>query len=58
MTGSGDLVKLGEDHSGTGLLHTFFTSNNPVRTTANWEMWCERIDGFGGLVMLAASMVV
>lgn len=29
----------------------------PVRNTANWEEWCSGMDGFGGLVMLAASLV-
>ena len=27
------------------------------RRTANWEEWCSGMDGFGGLVMLAASLV-
>lgn len=58
LTGSGDLVKLGENHGGTALVHTSITANNPARTTASWEEWCEGMDGFGGLVMLAASMVI
>ncbi|KAK4865397.1 hypothetical protein LT330_009508 [Penicillium expansum] len=58
LTGSGDLVKLGENHRGTVMVHTSITENNPARTTASWEEWCEGMDGFGGLVMLAASMVV
>lgn len=28
-----------------------------VRGTANWENWCSGMDGFGGLIMLAASLV-
>jgi hypothetical protein len=24
----------------------------------NWEEWCSGMDGFGGLIMLAASMIV
>ncbi|KAI0600358.1 hypothetical protein F4775DRAFT_81811 [Biscogniauxia sp. FL1348] len=28
------------------------------RSTASWEEWCSGIDGFGGLVMLAASLIV
>ncbi|UKZ91161.1 uncharacterized protein TrAFT101_006155 [Trichoderma asperellum] len=27
------------------------------RSTASWEEWCSGIDGFGGLVMLAASLI-
>jgi hypothetical protein len=27
------------------------------RSTASWEEWCSGIDGFGGLIMLAASLV-
>ncbi|KAJ5857159.1 hypothetical protein N7455_008053 [Penicillium solitum] len=58
LAGSGDLVKLGENHGGTTLVHTSITASNPARSTASWEEWCEGMDGFGGLVMLAASMVV
>ncbi|KAL6905044.1 hypothetical protein GGI43DRAFT_298915 [Trichoderma evansii] len=28
------------------------------RSAASWEEWCSGIDGFGGLVMLAASLIV
>lgn len=27
------------------------------RSTASWEDWCSGMDGFGGLVMLAASLI-
>lgn len=30
----------------------------PSRSPASWEEWCSGIDGFGGLVMLAASLIV
>ncbi|KAI1811459.1 hypothetical protein GGS20DRAFT_104326 [Poronia punctata] len=32
-------------------------SETPSRETASWEEWCAGMDGFGGLVMLAASMI-
>jgi hypothetical protein len=32
-------------------------AKNPARRTASWEEWCSGIDGFGGLVMLAASLI-
>ncbi|KAJ5170927.1 uncharacterized protein N7500_003710 [Penicillium coprophilum] len=57
LAGSGELVKLGEHYSGAVMVHTSMTANNPARASARWEEWCEGMDGLGGLVMLAASMV-
>lgn len=34
------------------------TCRNPSKYSASWEEWCSGIDGFGGLVMLAASLIV
>jgi hypothetical protein len=58
LAGSGELVKLGENFSEAALVHTAITAESPKRTTASWEDWCEGMDGLGGLVMLAASMVI
>jgi hypothetical protein len=58
LAGSGELVKLGEHYSGDVMVHTSITAKSPARTSARWEEWCEGMDGLGGLVMLAASMVV
>ncbi|KAJ6086544.1 hypothetical protein N7467_005458 [Penicillium canescens] len=58
LAGSGELVRLGEECSEGVLVHTSITAKNPERTTANWEEWCEGMDGLGGLVMLVASMVI
>lgn len=55
---SGELVKLGEDRQDAVLVHTSITAASPSRTTANWEEWCSGMDGLGGLVMLAASLIV
>lgn len=54
---SGELVRLGRDCK-TILVHSAITSESPPRTSASWEEWCSGMDGFGGLVMLAASLVV
>lgn len=58
LASTGDLVRLGQDRSEEVLVHTAITSQTPMRTSANWEEWCEGMDGFGGIVMLAASMAV
>jgi hypothetical protein len=54
---NGDLVRLdgGQAYCGdASLLHQPLSSN---KTTANWEEWCSGMDGLGGLIMLAASLV-
>ncbi|GMG43482.1 unnamed protein product [Aspergillus oryzae var. brunneus] len=56
LAASGDLVQLGKDqlHSTNEvLLHKAVTA----RGSANWEEWCSGMDGLGGLVMLAASLL-
>ena len=61
---SGSLVRLdkdGHDHGGGGdafLSHTVLDVGIVPRSPADWEEWCSGMDGFGGLVMLAASLVV
>jgi hypothetical protein len=55
---NGDLVRLGEDSKDAALVHTAITYGSPRRTNASWEEWCSGMDGLGGLVMLAASLVV
>lgn len=53
LAANGELVKLDEGQlfcSDEALLY------KPLGT--NWEEWCSGMDGFGGLVMLAASLVV
>ncbi|PIG90117.1 hypothetical protein AARAC_001926 [Aspergillus arachidicola] len=56
LAANGDLVQLGEDQLYSAdevLLHKTFTS----RGSATWEEWCSGMDGLGGLVMLAASLI-
>ena len=38
---------------------TTSSSSNPTKSgrISNWEEWCSGMDGFGGLVMLAASLI-
>lgn len=60
LAANGELVKFDEDqlYCGDGvLLHKSFNAMTPSRSTTNWEEWCSGMDGFGGLVMLAASLI-
>ncbi|KAJ5640974.1 hypothetical protein N7528_000599 [Penicillium herquei] len=54
---TGELVRLGRDCDGEALVHSAITSTSPLRTGASWEEWCSGMDGFGGLIMLAALLV-
>jgi hypothetical protein len=61
LAANGELVKLDEGQlycSDAVLLHKSLDARTPSRSTANWEEWCSGMDGFGGLVMLAASLIV
>jgi len=60
LAANGELVKLdeGQPYCGdTVLLYKSLDARTPS-STANWEEWCSGMDGFGGLVMLAASLIV
>lgn len=61
LTTTGELVKLDEvQHFGGGdalLLREPMDIRIPSRSAANWQEWCASMDTFGGLVMLAASLV-
>ena len=60
LASNGELVKLWSDSlhgDDATLLHKSVSSRNLPRDTANWEEWCSGMDGFGGLIMLAASLV-
>jgi hypothetical protein len=51
----------GRGGRGEGATTTTTTSEGEVNTAAAaelWEEWCTGIDGFGGLVMLAASLIL
>ncbi|KAI0172770.1 hypothetical protein GGR52DRAFT_546009 [Hypoxylon sp. FL1284] len=61
LAASGEIVKLEEGRLSCSDAWLSFESSNPLpqlRETANWEEWCSGIDGFGGLVMLFASLAV
>ncbi|EXJ89798.1 hypothetical protein A1O3_02865 [Capronia epimyces CBS 606.96] len=69
LAANGELVKLDEGQllcgSGGVLLYhplDLMTSTSPstlsrASTSSHWEEWCAGMDGFGGLVMLAASLI-
>ncbi|PQE16409.1 C6 finger domain-containing protein [Rutstroemia sp. NJR-2017a BVV2] len=61
LAADGDIVKLDESRlscSDMWLSHHSSDSRTPSRSTASWEEWCAGADGFGALVMLAASLIV
>ncbi|KAI0424131.1 hypothetical protein F5Y09DRAFT_151858 [Xylaria sp. FL1042] len=61
LAADGSLVELDEDRlscSDAWLPYRSTDAKNPPSSTGNWEEWCAGIDGFGGLVMLAASLLV
>jgi hypothetical protein len=61
LTASGELVELepnqiyGRDDV---LLYRSLDGKSPSRSAAHWEEWCSGMDGFGSIVMLAASLIV
>lgn len=61
LAADGELVKLDEGQVYCGdavLLYKSLDDRTPSRSTSHWEEWCSGMDGFGGLVMLAASLIV
>lgn len=58
---NGELVSVDESQLYCGdavLRHPSLDDSAPSRITANWEEWCAGMDGFGGLIMLTASLIV
>jgi hypothetical protein len=61
LAANGELVKLDEGQlycSDGVLLYKPLDARTPSGSSENWEEWCSGMDGFGGLVMLAASLIV
>ncbi|KUJ15935.1 uncharacterized protein LY89DRAFT_670467 [Mollisia scopiformis] len=61
LAANGELVELDEGQmycSDAVLLYKSLDARVPERRGAMWEDWCSGMDGFGGLVMLAASLIV
>ena len=60
LAANGELVKLDEGqllgHEGV-LLYKALDGGVPLRSPVYWAEWCSGMDGLGGLVMLAASLV-
>lgn len=54
LSANGELLKLRQGQLRWNQL--FHPGTAPWRT-ADWDEWCSGMDGLGGLVMLAASMV-
>jgi hypothetical protein len=61
LAADGELVKMDEGQLYCGesmLLYQPLDHLKSSDSTEYWEEWCSGMDGFGGLVMLAASLVV
>ena len=61
LAANGDLVNLNKDQlycSDAMVLRKPLDARNSSSSTAYWEEWCSGMDGFGGLVILAASLIV
>ena len=60
LASNGELVKMAEGLqycSNVTVLLNLFSLRTPLMSSENWEEWCSGMDGLGGLVMLAASLV-
>ncbi|KAK2762071.1 hypothetical protein FQN54_001078 [Arachnomyces sp. PD_36] len=61
LASNGELIKLSESEfsrcKDAVLLRKSPNSRKSSTSTENWEEWCAGMDGFGGLVMLAASLL-
>jgi hypothetical protein len=62
LAANGELVKFDEGqlygHDAVLVYKSMYSGlESPSRRSAHWEEWCSGMDGFGGLVMLAASLL-
>lgn len=60
LDANGDLIKIDESqlcYSDFVLPSKSLDTRASSRSTADWGEWCSGMDGFGSLVMLAASLV-
>lgn len=60
LAASGELVKLADGYIYCGdaaTLNEFLSTGASSTGTESWQEWCLGMDGFGGLVMLTASLV-
>lgn len=61
LAADGELVKLDDGHLYSNhavLIQKSSDARALPKSTKGWEEWCSGMDGFGGLVMLTASMIV
>ncbi len=60
LASSGDLVLVdeGQIHCSDAVRLRESSSRTRARPAASWEEWCSGMDALGGLVMLAASLIV
>jgi hypothetical protein len=62
LAADGEMVRLDEGRlscTDAWLSHeSLDASRASSKSAASWEEWCSGMDGFGGLVMLAASLIV
>lgn len=60
LTSNGEMVKLdaGQAFCNDSVLlyQSLENAKAPSTSTAHWEEWCSGMDGFGGLVVLTASL--
>lgn len=61
LASDGELVKLKDGQTYCGNAVLLYEALGSCRRSSggveNWEEWCLGMDGFGGLIMLAASLV-
>lgn len=57
MAANGDLVEVDADQAHCDDSTVLRNIKAPSRRIADWGEWYSEMDGFGGLVMLAASLV-
>ncbi|KAL9068875.1 MAG: hypothetical protein Q9157_006360 [Trypethelium eluteriae] len=60
LAATGGLVEVDEGriHCSDAVLHKSWDERIPPSKAVDWERWCSGMDDFGGLVMLAASLIV
>lgn len=60
LTASGEVVRLDDGRLSCGdawVSRSRASDTGGTNTSSGWEEWCSGMDGFGGLVMLAASLL-
>lgn len=61
LAANGELVQLDPGQqcpSSSTLSYKPLDTSPAPRDAASWEEWCSGMDGFGGLVMLTASLII